>query len=372
MIKINASSVNDLLSLHEVEAPVTMTSHPGNASLYKLTLWKCGMPEHLWDVTCCKADANNWPMFKLKDGESELLIEEELHRKIMREASSSKRFITAYQMTKDGERLGRFHVRVMQKLFPNVISSCSKLLLSEEAKVRDMFYYLAETRMASVFGRRINEQGEMTAFGGKVSPEDAVDSFIHLLHELEHLLFSDEPIPTLGGLCYDGVIVQLSTMLVQFWQTDRIDRYDISGPDMIHYSSRPEYQHAMSDMLKHLRRWSTTLVPKNLVVRMFPGTTARVGHIRGHISEEVMTRKKQVLQSEGRMTGDFKRRLWEIAKDDEKNWPIAIRPNIDHYFSQHDLINFGHSFEVDDFWREIPFDVLWGTLSRANALLRVK
>ncbi len=372
MIKINASSINDLLSLHESGASVTMTSHPGNASLYKLTLWKCGIPEHLWDVTCAKTDANNWPMFRLQNGEADLLVSEELFRKIMAETSSSRRFITAYQMTKTGERLGRFHVRAMENVFPGAISSTSRLLLSEEKLLREMFYYLAETRLRTVFARRIDPAGVMTPFFGNSGTSDAVDSFISLLGELEKLLFSDEQIETFGGLCYDGVIVQLSCMLVQFWQTDRVDRYDISGPDMIHYSSRPEYQREMSEMLSHLSRWNSKFVPKNLAVRMFPGTVARVGHIKGHVSEEVMERKKQALQRQGRMSSDFKRRLWEEAKDDEKLWPISIRPNIDHYFSQYDLFEHKDLFEVDDFWKEIPFEMMWDRLSRANALLRVK
>ena len=373
MIRVNPSSINDLLTLKEVGAPVTLTSHPGNASLYKLTLWSCGIPEHFWDVTCCVADANNWPMYRLQNGQAELLVSEELYQRIRRETNSNRRFITAYQKTNCGERLGRSHVKVCETLFPGAISSCSRLLLSEVEKLKEVFGYLAETRCQTVFARFITTEGIAIPISESgLRSHELVDSFVRVLRELEHLLFSDEPITTQGGACYDGVMVPLSTMLVQYWQTGRVDRYDISGPDMIHYATRPEHQENLSEMLRHLHRWNPELIPSTLVTRMFPGTVARVGYIPGHISESVMNRKVQSLRINGQASSDHKRRMWEIAKEDECHWPMQIKANQDHYFSQHDLVAQGGRIVVDDFWKEIPLDTMRDTLTRANALLRLK
>src|SRR3989344_7332469 len=129
MIKINPESISDLVALKDAGAPVTLTSHPGNASLYKLVLWSCGIPEHFWDVTCCKADANNWPMHRLVDGNAELLLTEEMYRKIMAETNSNRRYVVAYQITASGGRLGRVHVQACEACFPGALSSCSRLLL---------------------------------------------------------------------------------------------------------------------------------------------------------------------------------------------------------------------------------------------------
>ncbi len=373
MIKINPRSINDLLALHHAGVPVTLTSHPGNASLYKLVLWTCGIPEHLWDVTCAKADANNWPMHRLVAGEAHLLVTDELHAKICKETSRECRFVTAYQFTREGERLGRYHVRTMQQCFPNVISSCSRLLLSERERVIDLFTFLAETRRKEVFARHIGPDGIMRpAHENALCASRIVDSFVQVLTELDHLLFSDESLEPMGGYCYDGVMVPLATMLVQYWKTGRVDRYDISGPDMIHYATTPAHQAALTAMIIHLQKWNPTLVPRNFIVQMFPGTNARVGHVRGHVSEEIMQRKVMALRCYNNLEKKERKSLWEVAKSDESYWPATITPNTDHYFSQYDLIALEAELVVDDFWKDMPIDQMRTTLLQANGLLRIK
>lgn len=372
MIKINPESINDLLVLKDAGVPVTLTSHPGNASLYKLVLWSCGIPDHLWDVTCCKADANNWPMYRLVNGKAELLVSEDMRAEILRNTRADNRYVTAYQFTTDGIRLGRFHVKAKQVCFPNAISSCSRLLLSEKEKVWEMFDYLARTRRDEVFARCITPSGILRPLrGASIATEHLATSFIDVLGELDRLLFSDETISVSGGACYDGVMVPLSVMLVQFWQTGQTDRYDVSGPDMLHYALCSEHQVKLSLMLEHLRKWRPSLIPKNILIHMFPGTAACVGYIRNHPSEEIMRRKVFMLRSSDTLSGNKKREIWEIAKEDERRWPTKIRPVIDKYFSQHDLASLGNELVVDDFWRDMPFSVITKTLSRANNLLRL-
>ncbi len=373
MITVNPSSIKDLLALKASGAPVTLTSHPGNASLYKLTLWGCGISEHFWDVTCCVADANNQPMVRLQGGTAESLLSKDLEDKIRRETNSNRRFVTAYQHTKNKERLGRVHVRVCEKLFPNVISSCSRLNLSEIDRLREVFEYLAETRPHDVFSRFITPEGVMMPIRQSgLRTHELTESFVRVLRELDHLLFSDEPIITKGGACYDGVMVPLSTMLVQYWKTGRIDRYDISGPDMIHYATRECHQRNLSEMLQYLHKWNPKLIPAQIVVRMFPGTVARVGHIHGHGSESVLNRKIQALKYQGQLSSEQKRRVWDMAKHDEEIWPTQIKSDKDSYFSQHDLFAHSQHLVVDDFWKEIPLDNMRENLTRANALLRLK
>lgn len=371
MICINPSTINDLLALKESGAPVTLTSHPGNASLYKLSLWHCGIPEHLWDVTCCKADANNWPMHRLTDGKAELLLDETLYERICRQTSPGHRFVTAYQKTKDGERLGRVHVRAMEQCFPHAISSCSRLLRSEAGRVEEMFAFLAETCPERVFTRYITPDGRLVPIRESgLARHELATSFMRVLKELDHLLFSDESKETVGGACYDGAMVSLSDMLVQYWQSGRIDRYDISGPDMINYATRPEHQASLSQMLDHLRTWDARLVPKHFAMRMFPGTGARVGHITGHVSEAVLARKRAALQNQN-PDKDAKRRMWEAAREDVRLWPSQIRPNMDYYFSQHDLLAQGGTFSVHDYWKDIPLEDMQAAFIRADSLLRI-
>jgi len=239
-----------------------------------------------------------------------------------------------------------------------------------------MFEYLAYTRRNEVFSRYITPDGRLRTLREgamkSIKTEDLADSFMTVLRELDHLLFSDDPIETRGGACYDDAMVPLSGMLVQYWQTGRVDRYDISGPDMINYAIRKEHQDKLTEMLNHLRKWNPRLVPASIMTQMFPGTMARVGHVSGHFSEEIMYRKIYALKNSNFLDRDMKRKLWETAKDDEQNWPIRIKPNVDRYFSQYDLMALGKNLVVDDFWKELPIRDLLETLQRANALLRLK
>lgn len=375
---INPQSINDLVALKKSGVPVTLTSHPGNASLYKLSLWACGIPEHLWDVTCCKADANNWPMYRLCNGIAELLVEEELFQKILTTTSPKNRFVTAYQFTKHGERLGRFHVRAMQQLFPTTISSCSRLLLSQKERMHEMFAFLAETR-DDVFTRFITPDGIMNPIGESgIRKQDFANSFMSLLGELDHLLLNDAPITTHGGACYDGVMVTLAGMLAHYWQTGETIRIDVSGPDMIHYATQKRYQSQLSEMLEHIRKWKPAFIPKRFITHMFPGTYARVGHVQrrendsSHISKIVLNRKRTMIESESTLGKSEKRALWDVAKDDNLHWPIQIVPNMERYFSQHDLLHCDGIVVVNEFWKNIPIPNLLDTLRQANALLRIK
>jgi hypothetical protein len=373
VVRVNPASINDLLALHATGAPVTLTSHAGNASLYKLVLWKCGIPECIWDITCCVADANNWPMHRLHNGEAELLLSEEKFSEIKSKACTSHRYVTAYQVARSGERLGRIHLRACEASFPNAISTCSKLLLSEIDKLREVFEFLAETRPHEVFARYITPDGVMvpTCQSG-LRPHEFTNSFIHVLKELEHLLLSDEPIETKGGVCYDGTMVQLSTMLVDYWKTGRIDRYDVSGPDMIHYSTRPEYRERLTEMLTFLHKWNPKLIPRTIITRMFPGTVARVGHLRGHSSEDVITRKIDILKNGDSYPKDMRKHLRDMAASDEGLWPIEIRPKEKPYFSQHDLMCYEGDLQVHEYWKDIPLEKMRDTLVRANALLQIR
>lgn len=372
MNSVTTESINDLIALRDAGVPVTLTSHPGNASLYKLVLWSCGIPEHLWDVTCCKADANNWPMHRLVGGEAELLIDEALYLRVMRETHSENRFITAYQTTRSGMRLGRAHVRAAELCFPGSISSCSRLLLQEEKRLSEMFDYLARTKREEAFPRCITADGMLRPMAGNgIRTQDMASSFISLLRELDQLIFSDDPVVTKGGACYGGVMVPLATMLVQYWQTGQTARYDISGPDMINYATSKKHRDEVTAMLAHLRKWSTALVPETIEQRILPGTTARVGHLKDHPSEEAMGRKVLMMQNGSKMSRQEKELVWAAAKDDERVWPLRIRPHIDKYFSQHDLLAMGKEFVVDEVWKGIPFSEMQKALSWTNNLLRL-
>ena len=312
-------------------------------------------------------------MFRLQGGEASLLVTEDLYQRITRETNTNNRFLTAYQFASDGQRLGRVHVRAMQSCSPGAISSCSQLLLSERVRIHELFAYLAETCPEKVFTRFVTPEGVMVPIEESgLHPQDYADSFMNVLGELEHLLFSDAAIETRGGACYQGMMGPIATMLAQFWKTDRCDRYDISGPDMIRYATPPCYQESLAQMLRHIRCWKPELVPRHIAGHMFDGTVARFGYIPGHISEQVLSRKVQALTSHQQHTNEEKRAAVAAATHDGKLWPNRINPELDPYFSQHDLAALGSHIVVDEYWKTVPFSEMHATLARANGLLRIQ
>lgn len=387
-------SINDLLALKNAGIPVTLTSHPGNASLYKLSLWACGIPEHLWDVTCLKADKNNWPKHKLINGTAQPLLSDELSLYIDEATHTSHRMVTAYTTSRSGEFVGRRHVRAIEECFPSHVSSCSQLLLSEEQNVYSLFDFLAHTCPEKVFTRYITPTGVMipliaSSCGNyfkatwkqqevtmkiSIHKSKLASSFVEFLKELDALLFSDNLDKTTlsGGVCYDGAMVSLSDMLVSFWRTGETHRYDISGPDMIHYATRIDHQKSLSEMLEHLCGWSSSLVPKNITVHMPLGTVARIGYVKGHISEEVMIRRLRVARDLPEISSDEKRALRNAGADDEMVWPSQINPLEKPYFSQYDLAALGYTITVDEFWKDIPLGKLKDIFSRIKNQLQFK
>lgn len=367
-------SINDLVELSNNGIPVAMTSHPGNASLYKLTLWSSGIQERLWDVTCAKADKNNWPRHVLSLGRAIPLLSDDRMKEVEENTSAHHRYVTAYLKTVTGQAsdlsCGRVHVRAMEKLFPSVISSYTKLLLEHKEQVLEVFAYLAETRCQEVFTRQISPEGVMTPWQDVTTrPEDVARSCMNVLEELDKLLFSDEVFVPKGGICYGGVLVPLIHMLSDYWRTGETHRYDISGPDMIHYSTRKEHQVALTKLLSHLRGLSQSVIPKNLTVHMPLGTVARVGHVAGHASEAVMRRRMVALRDSCTLDSVAKRNLKEAAMSDESLWPSQISPAATPYFSQHDLLTLGQTISVDEFWKEMPLGDMTEAFSRAKNLL---
>jgi hypothetical protein len=85
-----------------------------------------------------------------------------------------------------------------------------------------------------------------------------------------------------------------------------------------------------------------------------------------------MSRKVHALRYQGQLPSDHKKHVWEVAKDDERHWPIQIKASQEHYFSQHDLAALGGNIEVDNFWKEIPLESMWGELARAKGLLKLR
>jgi len=377
-------TVREMLNQKENGVPVTLTSHPGNASLYKTSMWSTGIQETLWDVTCIAADKNNQPAHMLKNGKKILLLKEDLYEKINRVACSDCRYITAYQPTITGERLGRVHVRAMEKCFPpsqtGNLTSQSRLLLTQEKNVKTILEYLATKKPKLHFPRQINSEGIMTPQEHltKISPCKIVDETLNVLRELEHLLFSDQEIELKGGITYGGPIIQVINALCDYWNGAGNIRYDISGPDMIHYATTREYQISLSTLLDNLHKNFPSLVPKSFVVYMPMGTVFRVGNYKKEPNVPDMEMEglcNQILSQQqirrGKAIGK------QLSDEDFKNMknravalhatkPFFINPSVDSYHSQHD-----GDVQVSEEFLNIPLCEVEARLLKLKNVLKV-
>lgn len=350
-------SVAEILIEKSKGTTVTLTSHPGNASLYKLSLWGSGIPETLWDVTCVKADKNNQPAYLLRGGEKTLLISNELFEEVECKTSTNRRYVTAYQYTKYGERLGRVHVRAMEKYFGDFeaetkrhLSSQSRLLLTQKEKVQTILEYLAWKDPKSHFPRCIDKNGVMIPYFPRegFSAEKIANSCIEVFAELEHLLFSEDEIVTSGGVVHGFPLVPVIASLCGYWASGSVTRYDVSGPDMIHYATTTKYQESLSLLLNDLHRNFPALVPKKFDVYMPNGVIFRTGNRmtdqsgaddRLDVLCDQILNQQQIRRgkSEGERLSDVE---YEVIKDAARRLhhikPFNINSAVDCYHSQHD------------------------------------
>lgn len=200
-------SIDDLVWLHQSGVPVSMTSHPGNASLYKLSLWSAGIPETLWDITCVIADKNNQPAHLLHGGVTTPLVSKERLAVYRENVKNGLRQVTAYTHSEEGVFLGRIHTAAMARCFPGVITTQSALLNAYRDNLRTVFEYLADTIPERIFGRYVFSDGVVaplvsdargnmfTARAGdtsvRIARADIAESFLNVLAELETLLCAD-------------------------------------------------------------------------------------------------------------------------------------------------------------------------------------
>ncbi len=379
-------TLNDLVWLHQYGFPVTTTSHPGNASLYKLSLWSCGIPETLWDITCVIKDRNNQPAHLLCDGTATLLTDTESQEQYQALVKDGAQQITAYTRLPSMGFLGRAHVKPMMQCFPAVINTQSALMNTEWERLHQIFAYLAETIPDEIFTRYIFPDGtavklhpnkDNTIFTASKKGSvvclrrmDLAESFRYVLSELEMLLHTDYTGLLVGGACYQGsAIAQLSVVLVQYWKTGSLVRYDISGPDMIHYATSAAYQEKLNKLMRHIAKQFPELVPKSMLIRMPVGTFARVGYLKDHVSKEILENRIEIL-SQG-IQNESKKMLRDKLKENHHLWPLCVEQGSDAYFSQHDLVSQGGKIVVPEYFRTMPFGKIESELGRLKNILRV-
>lgn len=132
-------------------------------------------------------------------------------------------------------------------------------------------------------------------------------------------------------------------------------------------ATAPLYRDTLAGILQHVRAEFPALVPKHTLIRMIPGAIARVGCVKGHISEEIMEKRVAILCPT--ISGDKKRILRDHLHATRDAWPLEIKPAEDSYFSQHDLCADPGVLFVPEQFREMSFADMETNLVRLKNII---
>jgi len=374
-------TVRNLLRLQKDGCSVYRTSHAGNWNIYKLLLSQLGLPDCIWDVTCIHRDVNNQPRYQLIGGEKVLLLKE------TPPMNNGTRFLTPYYRTGENadETLSHFHVTPLKKLFGSGVTSQSEVLLEYENDVSTIFS-IAERFMPHQLGRYILPCGCMVPLErlgsesleakcshnrASVLQKDLAESALSTLKELRRLVFDPGDYIPKGGVVYSFELVVASFYLWLFWKFGDKPTYQLSGPDMIGYATKPAFISGVEKVLKVLGEHAPRLVPEKIDAFVVPATFFRFGYPSNlEVSERVMAahetvRKLQALKREWRNVDVIReslnhsvRNAIEIIERDGQKWNLFHDPSKDAFYSQHDMLKNGACMKVMEGYLDIPFGTM--------------
>jgi hypothetical protein len=375
-------TVRDLLRLKEAGHSVYRTSHAGNWNIYKLLLSELGLPDCVWDVTCIHADKNNQPRHMLIGGTKLPLLNKDPGA-----PPQGIKYLTPYHRVSGngGSTLSSFHLEPLRELYPGVITTQSEVLLEFEEMLAEVFQIIARYR-PEWLSRYVFHCGCMTT-SSKLGSEfrakcphgntiagkqaDLAESAISTLRELKRLVLDPVDYEPLGGFLYSFELVVASFYLWSYWKFGDKAVYELSGPDMIGYATKPEFARKISEVLSLVGKYLPRLTPSQIEAKIVPTTFFRFGYPANcPVSRTVMiahdtVRKiqdiKRSLKNEPELEEGMKQALkvtLQILQENSKAWDLFHDPARDAFYSQHDLKAAGTNMQILEGFMDIPFHIM--------------
>ncbi len=362
---------------------VRRSSHAGNWSPYKLLMSQARLPDCIWDVTCVHRDVNNQPQYRLLGGEKWPLLPQ---MPALRPEDTTK-YLTPYHWTgENGERqtLSHLHVAPLRKLYGDLITTQSQVLLRHRNKLTRVFE-IVQTYRPELLGRYVLPCGCMVKLEShgsfftakcvhneaRVNLKDLAASAMGTLAELEKLVWNPHGYEPKGGPLYTFELVVASFYLWAYWQFGDKTIYELSGPDMIGYATKPDFIQNIRKVLELIGRHAPDLVPKRIEAKIVPVTLFRFGYPQQcEISRSVMhaheaIRDIQTVKRRSLHSPDIHnacdaalRGILPIVREHGKKWDLYHDPATDAFFSQHDLEVMGGEMQICDGYLDVPFSTM--------------
>ena len=372
-------TVSQLLRLKENGHPVYRSSHAGNWSLYKLLLSELGLPDCIWDVTCIYHDVNNQPRYKLVEGQAIPLLSD-----MSLPTNRQLKQLTPYIRVKNSNQpLANFHVAPLKKIFGDTITSQSECLLEYEKDFRVVFNII-EKYLPEQFGRYVLPCGCMVplektteehyravcAHGSQlIKQSELAESMIGTLKDLNNLFWGPVGYVPTGGVVYSFELVIVCYYLWMYWKFGDKTIYELSGPDLINYSTKDRFVLGLEKVFKVLALYAPTgFIPRKIEVKIVPATLFRFGYPNNDtVAKSVMLahEKIQSIQTLKRQSKDIPGALdslnkmilpyVETIKNDGDKWNIFHNPSKDSFYSQHDMLLSGARMNILEEYLDVPF-----------------
>lgn len=376
-------TTRQLVDLEKAGHCVRRSSHAGNWSTYKLLMSQVGLPDCLWDVTCVHRDVNNQPQHRLLGGEKWPLLPQLSPLR----AEDTTKYLTPYHWTEENgarQTLSHFHVAPLKRLYGDLITTQSRALLQHRDKLARVFEIVRIYR-PELLGRYVLPCGcmvKMESHGAfftakcvhneaRVNFKDLAASAMGTLTELERLVFDSHGYEPQGGPLYTFELVVASFYLWAHWQFGDKTIYELSGPDMIGYATKPAFIQSIHKVLELVGRHAPDLVPKRIEAKIVPVTLFRFGYPQQcEISRAVMSaheaiRDIQAVKRKSLGTRDIHaacdaaiRGILPIVREHGKKWDLFHDPSKDAFFSQHDLAAMGGEMQICDGYLDVPFSTM--------------
>ncbi|MCX6703753.1 MAG: hypothetical protein NTV02_03655 [Candidatus Zambryskibacteria bacterium] len=392
-------TLRQLIELKNQGHSVYRTSHAGNWNLYKLILSELGLPDCIWDVTCMHKDVNNQPKYQLVDGKKVTLIGQGAYRI----PTLGEKHLTPYHKPENcpDETLSSFHVRPLRQLFPGVITTQSEELLEYKDNLVIIFdiverYYpqwlgrfvLPCGCMVEIKSRFSARYAECVHSRVEIKPNTLRESAINTLEELKKLVLDPSGYTPCGGVVYSFELVVACYYLWCHWKFGDKAVYQLSGPDMIGYATKPDFIRKVGDVLRSIGDHAPQLVPGHVDAKIVPATFMRFGYVKGDsVSESVMNAHCKVVELQERKrqnkgSVEVVREADAVLKEvipiiDQygSSWDLFHDPAKDAFYSQHDMARTGGRVRVMDGFLDVSFRTMGEilrTLPQIEASLRKK
>lgn len=273
-----AVSINDLVARLREGCFVARTGHLGNHYFSNLLLFACGIPCAIFDRNLLLKDQNFWPSKIICGGKKSALAQE--NDVLVPFSVFAENLNGSAQFAAGKNNPGQVHYESMQSAFgATAVYTESQFLHQRAARASEVAAVMQKID-PDLFVRTVHSDGKVEVVSEQ---KDAIQGFLRA-NEAMSLLVDGRPADFAGGVVPKvEATIMLHAILGQQDSTSNVV-YELSGPDMIRYALRANFQKKMQDVYQKMRqelRW----LPETLILVIVPSFSFRFGSLKSEKNE---------------------------------------------------------------------------------------